>query len=93
MLRSRIAMFVAAAAIAGASTQALASDKEDYCRGYSGQATAAAKDNIRWHCGFGGPRYETNWNAHMDWCMSVDRAASDREAEIRNREIRACNRH
>ncbi len=92
MLRRRIAMLTAAAAIAGASAEAFAADKEDYCRGYAGMAVAAARDNIRWHCGFGGPRYTTSWDAHMGWCMGVDRAASDREAEIRNHEIRACNR-
>ncbi|MGO9485659.1 MAG: hypothetical protein ACLPX9_13890 [Rhodomicrobium sp.] len=92
MFKYLTVLLTAGAAIAGASA-ALAADKEDYCRGYSGAAMAAARDNIRWHCGYGGPRYTTNWEAHMGWCMSVDRAASERENEIRAHEMRDCNRH
>ncbi len=92
MLRHWIVLLTAGAAIAGASASALAADKEEYCRNYAGMAAGSARENIRWHCGYEGRRYTTDWQEHMGWCMSVDRAESARESEIRAHDMRACNR-
>jgi hypothetical protein len=83
----------AGAALAVISAEALAWDKEEYCRNYAGMATGSARENIRLHCGFGGLRYTTDWRDHFGWCMSVDRAAAEREHEIRRHDMIACNRH
>jgi hypothetical protein len=41
------------------------------CRAYAKAALSAAVDNVRYECGFGGPRWDTNEANHFGWCMGL----------------------
>lgn len=59
------------------------SDREDICRDYSVRAVQQNDENLRLRCNFTGSSWQSNRNAHFDWCMGASRA--DREREDRNR--------
>jgi hypothetical protein len=40
------------------------------CRDYAQKAVQAARDNYRFHCGNGGPRWTDNESGHYAWCQS-----------------------
>jgi hypothetical protein len=91
-MRSIRATLYALAALGAFAAPAASMSKNDYCRNYAGMAVGSARHNIRWHCGYGGTRYSLDAGLHYSWCMSVERPASDREHEIRRREMNACKR-
>jgi hypothetical protein len=41
------------------------------CRAYAKAAVSAAVDNVRYECGFGGPRWDTSEGNHFGWCMGL----------------------
>ncbi len=59
------------------------SDREDVCRDYAVRAVQQNDENMRLRCNFTGSSWQSNRNAHFDWCMTASRA--DREREDRNR--------
>lgn len=59
------------------------SDREDLCRDYAVRAVQQNDENLRLRCNFTGSSWQSNRNAHFDWCMTASRA--DREREDRNR--------
>jgi hypothetical protein len=78
------------ATLVSVAEPAAAMTKEQYCRNYTGMAIGSARNNIRWHCGFGGSRYTLNSRAHFGWCMSVERPISAQEHDIRAHEMNVC---
>jgi len=39
------------------------------CRGYADAAAASAANNVKFACGFEGPRWNANAEDHFGWCM------------------------
>ncbi len=41
-------------------------------------------------CGYGGPRWTTQYDAHFTWCLAVDKGARNFERNARNQELQQC---
>ena len=59
------------AANAAQSSQRSEVDHCTACRGYAKAAVSAAIVNVRYECGFGGPRWGLNEDAHFGWCIAL----------------------
>lgn len=56
------------------------------CEAYAGDAVAGNNENLKRHCGYAGPRWQSDVNAHLDWCRSVsNKNSSQLAAEQRAR--------
>ncbi len=86
--------FVAAAFAVGLSATSASAQfgdrKDRYCEEYAERAVKAAETNLRDRCGFQGPRWITDFNAHRAFCGFVPSEVTRREADDRDREVRAC---
>lgn len=61
------------------------------CEDYARQAVRQAERNERQNCGFEGPRWSGNREAHFAWCLISPRQAS-RENEARQEDLQKCER-
>ncbi len=52
-----------------AGTAALAGADAGACSAYAQQAVAQNNENLQRNCGFSGPRWQSDHNAHYGWCM------------------------
>ncbi len=64
----------------------------EFCRNYAKSAVKQNERNERRNCGFAGDRWHSNFEDHFRWCLDVERAAAESEANVRDDELRACRR-
>lgn len=50
-------------------------DWDRYCRHYASLAVQDNAANIRMRCGYSGPRWRSDFNAHYNWCMGLREVA------------------
>jgi hypothetical protein len=62
------------------------------CRGYADEAVNAARQNIAQGCGYNGPRWISNAQAHFGWCMQFGSGPATREASARRADLQNCRR-
>ncbi|SFK86243.1 hypothetical protein SAMN05444581_13216 [Methylocapsa palsarum] len=60
------------------------------CRQYAQTAVDANAQNVQHHCGFGGGRWQNNFNAHFQWCLNVGVDAPRNETDARNHQLAQC---
>lgn len=60
------------------------------CARYAEEAVDQQAENLRLNCGLQGPRWQSNFARHRNWCRNVSRAATDDETEIRSQQIEQC---
>jgi hypothetical protein len=58
-------------------------DVQSRCEQYAGTAIEQNEENLKRHCGFTGPRWSSDYNAHYQWCCEVPRISADLETKIR----------
>ena len=61
-----------------------------YCDAYATKAFDAAKANNEFSCGFQGPRWLLDENAHRFWCLIVPEATAQSETGARKAELKGC---
>jgi hypothetical protein len=66
------------------------SAREYQCSGYAGTAVEQNRDNIRFECGYNGPRWNANRKGQEQWCLTVSGKVSDQENEIRDKMLQQC---
>ena len=65
---------------------------EEFCEHYADAAVYDAQDAVSHHCGFSGPRWTTDKEAHRKWCLSLNgnqKPAND-EQEARRTGTKNC---
>jgi len=60
------------------------------CGAYAAAAVAQNQQNVNFHCGFSGPRWSNNYNAHFSWCKTANMAALTAEDKARNDMLAQC---
>lgn len=61
------------------------------CALYAQTAVAQNKENISKGCGFTGPRWNSDYSRHMNWCMGVSLAQSESENKVRTKALNNCS--
>lgn len=64
-----------------------------FCQAYARRAANAQLINEELGCGFGGPRWTSDREAHYDWCRNVPRSRAERESEARRNQLQRCRRY
>ena len=64
--------------------------KYPICRAYAQAAVAANRQNQSRGCGFSGPRWQNDFNAHFQWCLSVGIDRPRAEAQARADQLAHC---
>jgi len=57
------------------------------CEEYARIAVRQNEQNIRRNCRFTGPRWNSDYNGHYQWCVSVSWQAADAETKAREEEL------
>lgn len=63
------------------------------CQDYARTAVAQNEENLRKQCGFTGPRWQSNFNAHLNWCRNIpnkDFAIVGLERQARAEMLKRC---
>jgi hypothetical protein len=60
------------------------------CWDYSSRAVSQNRAQKSLSCGFAGARWQTNWQAHFDWCGTVDINIAANEDRAREGGLGAC---
>lgn len=63
------------------------------CQTYARDAVARNVENLRRHCGYVGPRWQSDLNAHLEWCRGVSNRNSSQlaaEQQARSDMLDAC---
>ncbi len=73
--------------------QPVRSPAQQYCASYAHSAVRANIENLRRGCGFTGPRWQSNFNVHYDWCMRQGPGSNGPAFEARARRwaLRSCH--
>jgi hypothetical protein len=61
-----------------------------FCEGYAKDASKSVKLAIHLNCGFQGPRWIKDPNAHKFWCLIADQKTAQGETDARATELKAC---
>ncbi len=64
--------------------------KAGYCDAYSRRAMRAQETNERLNCGFTGPRWHMDEDAHFEWCMNAPRGRTESIALRRRDRLQRC---
>lgn len=59
------------------------------CNEYAETAVAQNVQNLERHCGFTGPRWSSDYNAHYQWCIKALRESADSENRAREDALRS----
>jgi hypothetical protein len=65
--------------------------RKNFCEKYAESAVDQSRQNSRRGCGYTGDRWNSNYQKHFKWCMSVDRETADSEAGARADDIGRCD--
>ncbi len=61
-------------------------EKQRACSEYAKEAIKQQAENLAERCGFEGPRWQSDYDVHYDWCLSGDRYKTYAPAESRARQ-------
>lgn len=61
-----------------------------FCDGYANAAAQSMKLANKFNCGFQGPRWIKDPNAHRLWCLIVDEKLAQTESDARATDIHGC---
>lgn len=67
--------------------------KNNLCRKYASDAVAQNGVNLSRGCGYTGPRWQSNWNNHYNWCQTVNSEFAISEDNARKKGLRDCGRN
>lgn len=81
--------FAAAGGLFIAAPQAAATSHLN-CGAYAAAAIAQNQQNVNLKCGFSGPRWSGNFNAHFNWCNTANMAALTAEDKARAGMLAQC---
>lgn len=78
-------IMLSAPAVAGGLALALsaAAAEQLNCQAYAAAAIAQNQQNVTFKCGFAGPRWSSDFNAHFSWCRTANMAALTAEDRAR----------
>ncbi len=62
------------------------------CREYAINANSSQNSNLSAHCGFTGPRWQNNFDAHFSWCLPTPAEVANHEFNIRFAMLGVCGR-
>jgi hypothetical protein len=62
------------------------------CNKYATLANADQTSNLSGRCGFTGPRWQNNYDAHLSWCLTMPIQAANHELNIRTAMLGVCGR-
>ena len=65
-------------------------DNNAQCNRYANVAVSQNRRNINNGCGHSGPRWQSNWGIHYNWCRGVSRVAHRSETRARRNILRNC---
>ncbi len=68
----------------------LPDNKRAFCEQYAERAVSQNNDNLRRKCGYTGVRWQSNFDAHFNWCMTTDPASAESETRIREADLKRC---
>ena len=60
------------------------------CWDYANRAVRQQRANVWLPCGYGGARWQDNWQAHFDWCSVVPIATAAAEDVARQNGLKSC---
>ncbi len=63
---------------------------DNRCRGYANQAVAQQRQNQARGCGYTGPEWQNNYQAHFDWCRRTDWSQVQAQATRRDQALQRC---
>ena len=63
-----------------------------WCDSYAKRAVEQNEENIRNQCGFSGRRWQSIYNNHYNWCLSVSKRSSDSGTRKRDNDLQNCIR-
>ncbi len=82
-------MLAASGAMTALTPAAKAADPA-FCTQYAATAVAQNRRNRNLGCGFRGPRWHRNWQAHFAWCLTQPYRIANRETRIRRNRLNVC---
>jgi hypothetical protein len=65
---------------------------ECICKNYANTAISQNKENKQKGCGFTGPRFSSDYNAHFNWCMKAKDETRDEEQDAREDNLKKCDK-
>lgn len=93
-LQRKTHLNVAGSAIAIAAFLAITSTASagnfPQCNNYANSAVTQQGQNIANGCGYSGPRWQSNYGAHMIWCMQAPTSMINSETNARINQLNAC---
>lgn len=89
--QARVIAFGAVIALASALSASPAG-AQSRCEAYADQAVVAFGVNNERTCGFVGPRWNPDRDAHRIWCLTVPPDATEAETAARDRQLAQCQR-
>lgn len=91
MLKSGFSVFASlAAAIGVMAAGGGAAFAQANCDWYAQTALKQQQENERLKCGFTGPAWTSDLNAHQAWCSNVAPEEMKSEAQAREQQIKTC---
>lgn len=66
--------------------------KRAFCNQYANDARYSQKLNVKQGCGFGGPKWSSNYKHHYSWCLQsrVKRSFATSEQDARQARLNGC---
>ena len=64
--------------------------REQFCDRYGRTAVSQNDENVRRGCGYGGARWQSNYENHRGWCLNTDAWTADWETSERQNELGRC---
>lgn len=61
------------------------------CTNYANSAVTQQGQNIAMGCGYGGPRWHSNFPAHFAWCLQTPTGVINAERNARVNQLNACS--
>jgi hypothetical protein len=69
------------------------SSKYERCKQYASAAEAQNKLNLAKHCGFSGSRWDSRFDYHYNWCLTVVDTEANNERNTRSQMLTSCGAH
>jgi hypothetical protein len=66
----------------------LEQERRARCKQYAHRAMRQVRQNVDWKCGFTGPRWSADPNAHLNWCLRTPGVNPDAEIAARDRRVK-----
>jgi hypothetical protein len=69
------------------------SSKFERCKQYASAAEAQNNLNLAKHCGFTGSRWDSRFDYHYNWCLTVVDTEANNERNTRSQMLTSCGEH